>query len=147
MIVPPAGWSLSKPCSIPLDLSLRLDEDFDVRRNVFPEHPTVGLADDLLDELLSLQRKSNLARSVVLAGSASMKWSDLMPEERAESKLLFSLLGVAIGLVTEPFVRCRLVAQLSDLPGLTRHMAELVEPLLPTSMSRSAWVISSTRLR
>ena len=146
MIVPPAGWSLSKPCSIPLDLSLRLDEDFDVRRNVFPELPTVGLADDLLDEL-SLQRKSNLARSVVLAGSASMKWSDLMPEERAESKLLFSLLGVAIGLVTEPFVKCGLVAQLSDLPGLTRHMAELVEPLLTTSMSRSAWVISSTRLR
>ena len=73
MIVPPAGWSLSKPCSIPLDLSLRLEEDFEVLRRVFPELPTVGLADDLLLDELSLQRKSNLARSVVLAGKASMK--------------------------------------------------------------------------
>jgi len=70
-----------------------------------------------------------------------------MPEESAESKLLFSLLGVTIGLVTDPLVRWRFVAQLSDLPGLTRHMAEFVDPLFPTSMSRSAWVISSTRLR
>ena len=56
--------------------------------------PFAGLA-----TLESLTLKSNFARSLVLDGQVSRKWLDLIPLERAESKLLFSEIGEMAGLV------------------------------------------------
>ena len=111
-------------------MSLRLDDDFDDRLRI--EAPGTGV-------LVSLTRLSNLTRSTVLAGSDSRNSSDRMPLLRTESKLLFSETGVRR-------LRLRLVEQLSALAGGgDRQTAELTDPRLPTRMSRSAWVISSTR--
>jgi hypothetical protein len=46
----------------------------------------------------SLTRKSNFARSLVLDGKVSRKWSDRIPLDNAESKLLFSEIGEMAGL-------------------------------------------------
>ena len=114
-MVPPAGWSLSKPSSVTPDLSLREEELLEVRRSGASITRSLGW----LGRGDSLMRRSNLARSLALW---SRKSPERMPLETAESKLLFSESGLVAGL-SRPRPRPRLVCRFR----LVAHDSALAE--------------------